>query len=88
MSSVTLSMKQDATLSLMNKTIVHTINSKMMAQGTLTDACKSVLTYTKTDGEVIPIAGDDGLQFKVFVMLHLPRITRKVQHKGLQFYLS
>jgi hypothetical protein len=40
----------------------------MKAQGTLTDVCEKVLEYVKSDGEEIPITGDDGLQFKVFVM--------------------
>jgi superfamily II DNA helicase RecQ len=64
---VTSSMKHDTTLSLSNKTIIYT-NSKMKAQGTLTDACETVLDYAKSDGELIPITGDDELQFKVFVM--------------------
>jgi hypothetical protein len=41
---------------------------KMKAQGTLTDACETVLDYAKSDEEVIPITGDDGLQIKFFVM--------------------
>ncbi len=43
-------------------------HSKMKAQGTLTDACETVLDYAKSDGEVIPITGDDGLEIKFFVM--------------------
>jgi superfamily II DNA helicase RecQ len=39
--SVTSSMEQDATLSSSNKTIVYS-NSKMKAQGTLTDACETL----------------------------------------------
>jgi hypothetical protein len=39
----------------------------MTAQGTLKDACEKVLEFLESDGEVITITGDDGLQFKVFV---------------------
>jgi hypothetical protein len=60
-------MKQDASISQSNKTILYT-NSKMKVQGTLTDACEKVLGEHKSDKEVIPITGDDGLLFKVFVM--------------------
>ena len=40
----------------------------MKTQGSLSDACDKVLDYAKSDGVVIPITGDDGLQCKVFVM--------------------
>jgi hypothetical protein len=40
----------------------------MKVQGTPTDAFEKVLEYVKSDGEVIPITGDDRLQFKVFVV--------------------
>jgi hypothetical protein len=65
--SVTSSMNQDATLSLSNTTIAYTY-SKMKTQGTLTDAFETVLDYGKSDGEVIPITGDNGLKFKVLVI--------------------
>ncbi len=65
--SITSAMKHDVSMSSSNKTIAYT-NSKMKAQGSLSDACDKVLEYAKSDGVVIPITGDDGLQFKVFVM--------------------
>ncbi len=65
--SITSAMKQDASMSSTNKTIAYT-NSKMKAQGSLSEACDKVLEYAKSDGVVIPITGDDRLQFKVFVM--------------------
>ena len=37
----------------------------MKAQGTLTDAFKTVLDFAKSDGGVISITGKDGLQFRV-----------------------
>ncbi len=64
-SSVTSSIKQNAKLSLSNKTITYT-NSKMKVQGTLTgDAFKIVLDFAKSDGGVISITGEDRLQFRV-----------------------
>ena len=61
----------------------------MKAQGTLTHACESVLTYAKTaDGEVIPITGDDGFQFKVFVMHAFAQNYEESAAQGTAFYLS
>ena len=49
------------------QTIVYT-NSKQQAVGSISAAMESVLENSPNDGDVIPLTGDDGLQFKVFTM--------------------
>ena len=49
------------------QTIVYS-NSKQQAVGSISAAMESVLEKSPNDGEVIPLTGDDGLQFKVYTM--------------------
>ena len=49
------------------QTIVYT-NSKQQAVSSISSAMKSVLENSPNDGEVSPLTGYDGLQFKVFTM--------------------
>jgi hypothetical protein len=62
-SSVTQDLHQPTDL----KIIVYT-NSKQQALGAITDSMEGVLDKCKIDGEAIPLTGDDGIQFKVWVM--------------------
>jgi hypothetical protein len=50
------------------KTIIYT-NLKHSALGLISDAMEGVLeALSENDGEVIPMTGDNGIQFKVFAM--------------------
>jgi hypothetical protein len=63
--AVTSSSKQDYKTDM--QTIVYT-NSKQQAVGSISSAMEYVLENSPNNGEVIPLTGDDGLQFKVFTM--------------------
>ncbi len=68
LSSITRSVKEDNKYATDLKTIIHT-NSKRSALGLISDAMEGMLEVSsENDGEVIPMTGDDGIQFKVFPM--------------------
>ena len=67
LSAVTSSAKQDYKHETDMQTIVYT-NSKQQAVGSISAAMESLLENSPNDGDVIPLTGDDGLQFKVFTM--------------------
>ncbi len=60
-------MAQDYTFSTQTKTIIYT-NSKKQALGVIANAMETVIQQSPNSGEVIPLAGDNGLHFKVFTM--------------------
>ena len=64
---VTSSSKEDYKYETDMQTIVYS-NSKQQAVGFISAAMESVLETSPNDGEVIPLTGDDGLQFKVYTM--------------------
>ena len=64
---VTSSSKEDYKYETDMQTIVYS-NSKQQAVGFISAAMESVLEKSPNDGEVIPLTGDDGLQFKVYTM--------------------
>ena len=64
---VTSSSKEDYKYETDMQTIVYS-NSKQQAVGSISAAMESVLEKSPNDGEVIPLTGDDGLQFKVYTM--------------------
>jgi superfamily II DNA helicase RecQ len=49
------------------KAIIYT-NSKQQALGGITSVMESVINRSRNNGKVIPLTGNDGLQFKVFTM--------------------
>jgi len=65
--SISSSVSQDLKDPTDLKVIVYT-NSKQQALGSITDSMEGVLEKRKINGEVIPMTGDDGIQFKVWVM--------------------
>ena len=65
--AVTSSLKEDYKYKMDMETIVYS-NSKQQAVGTISAAMESVLEQSPNGGEVIPLTGDDGLQFKVYTM--------------------
>ena len=65
--AVTSSSKEDYKYKTDMQTIVYS-NSKQQAVGTISAAMESVLEQSPNDREVIPLTGDDGLQFKVYTM--------------------
>ena len=67
LSAVTSSAKQDYKHETDMQTIVYT-NSKQQAVGSISATMESVLENSPNNGDVIPLTGDDGLQFKVFTM--------------------
>jgi hypothetical protein len=67
LSAVTSSSKQDYKHPTDMQTIVYA-NSKQQAVGSISAAMESVLGNSSNNGEVIPLTGEDGLQFKVFNM--------------------
>ena len=67
LSAVTSSAKQDYKHPTDMQTIVYT-NSKQQAVGSISAAMESVLENSSNDREVIPLTGEDELQFKVFTM--------------------
>ncbi len=65
--SIPQSLVQDYKFPMQIKTIIYA-NSKKQALGTITNAMENVIQQSPNFSEVIPLTGDDGLQFKVFTM--------------------
>jgi hypothetical protein len=66
-SSITNSVTQDYKFQMDMKTIVYS-NSKKQAMVSIAAAMETVLERSPNTGKMIPMTGDDGLQFKVFTM--------------------
>jgi hypothetical protein len=65
--SITQSVVQDYKFLMQVKTIIYT-NSKKQAICAIPNAMENVIQQIPDSGEVIPLTGDDGLQFKDFTM--------------------
>jgi hypothetical protein len=65
--SIMQSVMQDYTYPMQMKTIIYT-NSKKQAIVAIKNAMENVIQQSHDSGEVIPLTGDDSIQFKDFTM--------------------